>query len=286
MFKAGYISLVGKPNVGKSTLMNTLLKEKVSSVTPKPQTTRHQILGILNLPDVQAIFIDTPGLMARQKDKLDERMVGKARSAIMDSDISLLMVEPYEKEIISDFFKRENTILAINKIDKISKPDLLPLIEYYNNLDLFLKIIPISAKKGINCDSLLFEIISLLPLHPPFYDTDILSTHPERFFVEEIIKEKIFLCYGDEIPYDTAVVVEEFKEREDGKDYIRAIIYVNRTSQKGILIGKKGEALKRIGERARKEIEAFHNKPVYLELIVKEKRDWRKKDKILNEFGY
>ncbi|MEW6482810.1 MAG: GTPase Era [bacterium] len=285
MFKAGYISLVGKPNVGKSSLMNTLLKEKVSSVSPKPQTTRHQILGILNLPNVQAIFVDTPGLMIKQKDKLDERMIKKARSALRDSDLSLLIVEPFEREIIPNFIKK-NTILAINKIDLVDKLKLLPLIEYYNGLNLFLKIIPISAKKGINCPELLSEIISLLPFHPPFYDTEILSIHPERFFAEEVIREKVFLFYGDEIPYDTTVVVEEFKEEEQRKDYIRAIIYVNRESQKAILIGKKGKALKRIGEKARREIEAFHNKPVYLELVVKEKKDWRKKDKILNELGY
>ncbi|MEW6007672.1 MAG: GTPase Era [bacterium] len=285
MFKAGYISLVGKPNVGKSSLMNTLLKEKVSSVSPKPQTTRHQILGILNLPNVQAIFVDTPGLMIKQKDKLDERMIKKARSALMDSDLSLLIVEPFEREIIPNFIKK-NTILAINKIDLVDKLKLLPLIEYYNGLNLFLKIIPICAKKGINCPELLNEIISLLPFHPPFYDTEILSIHPERFFAEEVIREKVFLFYGDEIPYDTAVVVEEFKEAKQEKDYIRAIIYVNRESQKAILIGKKGKALKRVGEKARREIEAFHNKPVYLELVVKEKKDWRKKDKILNELGY
>ncbi len=277
--------MVGKPNVGKSTLMNTILEEKISSVSRKPQTTRHQIIGILNLDDVQAIFVDTPGLI-KPKDRLDKRMARATRHSIYDADICLLMVEPYEREIIPDFIKSKNIILAINKIDLVNKPNLLPLIDYYHGLNLFSKIIPISSKKGINCDCLLDEIISLLPVHPPFYETDILSTNPERFFVAEIIREKIFLLTSDEIPYDTAVVVEEFKERDGGKDYIRAIIYVNRKSQKGILIGKSACALKRIGERARKDIERFHEKPVYLELIVKDKKDWRKKDKALNELGY
>lgn len=285
MFKAGYIALVGRPNVGKSTLINTLLKEKLSAVSRKPQTTRHQVIGILNLENVQAIFVDTPGLTL-PKDRLDKRMAKATRDGIYSSDVCLFLVEPFEREIIPDFIKKQNTILAINKIDLIDKPSLLPLIEYYNTLSLFSKIIPISCKKGVNLEALVNESISLLPFHPPFYDRDILSIHPERFFATEIIREKIFLFYGDEIPYETAVVVEEFKEREEGKDYIRAIIYTNKKSQKGILIGKKGSALKRIGETARKDIEKFYEKEVYLELIVQDKENWRKKDRLLNEFGY
>jgi len=284
-FKAGYVSLIGRPNVGKSTLLNTLLKEKISITSPKPQTTRHQILGILNLENVQIIFLDMPGLI-KPKDKLTERMIKRAHHAIYSSDISIFIVEPFEREIIPDFPRKENIILAINKIDLVDKGRLLPLIEYYNSLNVFSKIIPISSKNGTNCPELIKEVILLLPFHPPFYDTSLLSIHPERFFAGEVIREKIFLFYGNEIPYDTAVVIEEFKERERGKDYIRAIIYVNKKSQKGILIGKNARSLKRIGELARRDIEKFHEKPVYLELIVKEKRDWKKKEEVLNEFGY
>lgn len=280
MFKAGYIALVGRPNVGKSTLINTLLKEKLSAVSRKPQTTRQQVIGILNLNNVQAIFVDTPGLIL-PKTKLDKRMLKAARDGIYSSDVCILLVEPFEREIIPDFFKKQRIVLAINKIDLIDKRILLPLIEYYNSLSLFSKIIPISCKKRIALDELLNESISLLPFHPPFYERDILSIHPERFFVSEIIREKIFWFYGDEIPYETAVAVEEFKERESQKDYIRAIIWTNKKSQRAILIGKGGSALKRVGELARKDIEKFHQKPVYLELIVKDKQGWIKKEELL-----
>lgn len=285
MERSGYIALIGKPNVGKSTLINALLKEKLSAVSRKQKTTRHQIMGILNLENVQAIFVDTPGLII-PKDKLDKRITKATMNTIYSSDICVLLVEPFEREIIPDFLKKQHIILAINKIDLVDKPTLLPLIEYYNGLSLFSTIVPISSKKGINLGPLLNEIIGLLPFHPPFYEKDIISIHHERFFVCEIIREKIFLFYKDEIPYQTEVLVEEFKETERGKDYIKAIIYTDKKSQKGILIGKDGCQLKRIGRLARMEIEKFHQKAVYLELIVQDKRHWRKNDKILNALGY
>ncbi|HAW50474.1 TPA: GTPase Era [bacterium] len=286
-FKAGHVSIIGKPNVGKSTLMNTILNEKLSPVCPKPQTTRHNILGILNVDNAQVIFIDTPGMMKKPKDNLDKRMLNRAKTSISDGDVCLYMIEPFEKEEIPDILKNQKLkILAINKVDLVNKLTLLPLIEHYNNLSLFNEIIPISAKKGDGCDVLVENIISLLPHHPPFYEKDILSIHPEKFFAQEIIREKVFSTYGEEIPYFTCVSIEEFAEREKGKDYIRAIVYVDRPSQKAIIIGKGGKALKKVGEESRKEIEAFYGKSIYLELVVKEKEGWRKKEGFLKEIGY
>jgi GTP-binding protein Era len=283
--RAGYIAIVGKPNVGKSTLMNRFIGEKLSAVTPKPQTTRHKIMGILNTDDAQAIFLDTPGIL-QPKDRLHKRMMKKAESAISDSDLVLWMVEPFSAEEMPDLLKDKSLILAINKIDKVRKESLLSLMEIYNKVYGLEQIVPISAKDGAGCDLLLSEILKMLPEHSPYFDEDIVSTETERFFAEEILREKIFLFYGEEIPYSATVQIEEFVEREKGKDYIKAVIYVERDSQKAIMIGGSGKSLKKIGVLARKDIEDALGRSIYLELYVKTKKDWRKKDRALNELGY
>ena len=291
-FKAGYVALIGRPNVGKSTLMNAFLGQKLSIVTPKPQTTRHRVLGILSGEDYQMIFLDTPGLLIPRY-KLQETMVKAARSAIEEADVLLFMIEPEDKispanrSILSDLIQtKKPTILTINKIDLIEKDKLLPIIEDYSRNFNLTSIIPISALKADGLDKLRQLLIDNLPVGFPFYPPDTITDQPERFFVAEIIREKIFQKYGEEIPYSTTVTVEEFKERDQGKDYIRAVIYVERNSQKGIIIGKQGAALKRVGQVAREEIELFLGRPVYLELFVKVKEKWRQKEAILREFGY
>ena len=291
-FKAGYVALIGRPNVGKSTLMNSLLGQKLSIVTPKPQTTRHRVLGILSDTEYQMIFLDTPGLLIPRY-KLQETMVKAAKSAIEEADILLFMIEPEDKispanrSILSDLIQtKKPLIISINKIDLIEKDKLLPIIENYLKSFSLTSIIPISALKADGLDKLKQLLIDNLPVGFPFYPPDTITDQPERFFVAEIIREKIFQKYGEEIPYSTTVTVEEFKERDLGKDYIRAVIYVERNSQKGIIIGKQGAALKRVGQFAREEIELFLGRSVYLELFVKVKEKWRKKEGILRELGY
>ncbi|MCH8980668.1 GTPase Era [candidate division KSB1 bacterium] len=290
--KVGYVAIVGQPNVGKSTLLNNLLDFKVAAVTRKPQTTRHQIRGILNGEDHQIIFFDTPGLL-EPKYKLQEAMRQAAFRSLKDADLVLFMVaaakEPDEFDTkllnqIHDF--NSSIILLLNKMDIISKNQVLPVMEYYSQLGTLKSIMPISALKKDGLDSLKEEILSALPTGQPFYDDDQIMDHPERFIVSELIREKIFQRYGEEIPYATTVQIDEFKERNDGKDFIRAIIYVEKASQKGILIGKKGAALKDVGRIARQEIEHLLERKVFLELWVKVKEKWRQDEKMLKEFGY
>jgi GTP-binding protein Era len=300
MKKAGYVAIIGKPNVGKSTLMNQFLHQKLSIVTPKPQTTRHRILGILNDKRGQILFLDTPGIF-RPRIELHERMVQSAMRTLADADLLVVMVEPFSVELnerLLSTLKREKkpALLAINKVDTVSKASLLPIMDEYKEMHSFLEIIPISALKADGLDDLLQTIFESLPEGEPFYPEDILTENPERFFVQEIIREKIFMRYGEEIPYSTAVVIEEFREAlgnsveqsEDphserrSKDFIRAIIYVEKESQKPILIGKKGESLKIVGSWARESIEEFLGRPVYLEV----RKNWRKKEGDLKEFGY
>lgn len=293
-FKCGYVVIVGEPNVGKSTLMNTLLGQKISIVTNKPQTTRHKLLGILSSESYQIIFLDTPGLL-KPKYKLQRFMMDAAYSAINDADLVFMMVDAEAKvdkkndyDITFDLIKKINkpTFLVINKVDLINKLSLLPIIDFYSNKFPFVEIFPISALNGIGTDDLLKSVVENLPLHPPYYPTDSVSDASERFFVSEIIREKIFEKYKQEIPYSTTVEIIEFKERKVKKDFISADIYVERQSQKGILIGKKGEALKVIGESARADLEKFLGRSVFLDLHVKVREKWRDSEAWLNRLGY
>lgn len=290
-YQAGYVAIIGKPNAGKSTLLNQLLKQKLSIVTRKPQTTRKKVLGILSLDTAQIIFIDTPGLL-EPKYNLQEVMAKYIEYAIEDADVLLYILDAtgVQKALpeITKFLaaQQKPTILAINKIDLIEKESLLPLISRLNKKAQFAAIVPISALLNDGLDRLRDEIVKSLPLNPPYFPPDYLTDQQERFFVSEIIREKIYEFYSEEIPYSTHVQIEEFKEQPDRKDYIEAVVYVEKSSQKGIIIGREGKALKRIGKLAREEIEAFLGRRVYLELFVKVMEDWRRKDTKLKKLGY
>jgi len=295
-FRAGYVAIVGEPNVGKSTLLNALLGQKISIVTPKPQTTRHKILGILSGENYQIVFLDTPGII-KPRYRLQEVMVEAARSAIEDADVVLLMIDVTEVDT-STVEERYNhlilllrplqkpVLLLLNKIDLIRKSELLPMIDAFVKVYPFREIIPISALKADGVDDLREALMQFLPEGPPFYPPDIVSGQTERFFVSEIIREKIFQKFREEIPYSTAVQVVEFREREKGKDFISAEIYVERDSQKAILIGREGRALREVGFDARREIEKFLGREVYLELHVKVREKWRDSDAWLKRLGY
>lgn len=284
--KSGFVAIVGRPNVGKSTLLNKLLGTKLVAVSPKPQTTRHRVLGILSEKDYQIVFTDTPGIFQPSYD-LQRVMVKHALSVIKDNDLTLLMVEPFTVETDMVEKMERATILTINKIDLLKdRKQLLPTIDKYKEFKLIQEIVPISALHSDGLDRLLQAIISFLPDQEPYYPTNILSDKSENFFVSEMIREKIFLFYGQEVPYASTVVVEEFKEREESKFFIRATIYVERESERVIIIGRKGDAIKRLGIEARKEIEQFLNHPVYLELWVKVRKNWRRNLRDIREFGY
>jgi GTP-binding protein Era len=287
--KAGYVTIIGKPNVGKSTLLNCLLGTKISAVTSKPQTTRNRILGILTENENQACFIDTPGIIQPEYE-LQQNMVGQIKSAIADADVLILMIDPWFKNErlywqFTGLAENIPLIVAINKIDLVSKNTLLPLIDSFKSRNIN-NIVPISALNGEGIEHLKELIFASLPEAEFFYPEEDISDAPERFFVADLIREKIFETFKKEIPYACCVLIDDFKEREKGKDYIRAIIYVERDSQKAILIGKKGSALKKVGEEARRAIESFLGRTVYLELWVKVKEKWRKNKKFLKELGY
>lgn len=287
--KSGYVAIVGKPNVGKSTLLNRLLGIKLSIVGSKPQMTRNRILGILTQDDCQCYFLDTPGIIDPDNE-LQKLMVDKIKRVIKDADVIIWMVDPwFKQEGLSgkflEFSANKPIIGVINKIDLVPKPQLLPLIDALKN-SWAKEIIPISALKGKGIEELKKIIFDYLPEAPFLYPPEDISDNPERFFVAELIREKVFEFFKEEIPYATCVVIDDFKEREKGKDFISAIIYVEKKSQKGILIGKNGEALKNVGARARKEIEQFLGRGVYLELWVKVREKWRKDKKFLKEVGY
>ena len=290
-FKCGYVTIVGKPNVGKSTLMNSFFHQKLAIVSPKPQTTRHRILGILTDENHQIIFLDTPGLI-KPKYHLQEAMFQTAQKSIQDADLLLVMISALKvndrDEQIIDSLRdvSANKLLLINKIDSVKKMLLLPIIDRFRKKEMFQEIVPISALRKDGLDLLHSLILKYLPENPPFYPADMLSDEPERFFVAEIVREQIFRYYGDEIPYATAVHIETFKERPGDKDFISAVITVEQNSQKGILIGKKGEALKKVGSLARSKIEQFLERPVYLELEVRVRKKWRKKSIYVKELGY
>ncbi len=288
--KCGYVALVGRPNVGKSTLLNAVVGEKIAIVTEKPQTTRNRIIGIKNLPHAQIIFVDTPGIH-KPRHKLGEFMVKEAHQAMDMVDLIVFMVEPcnpLEIEFsIIEKLKNLNKpiILAINKIDTVSKQSLLPLIDLYKDLHSFMEIIPISALKNDGVERLVERIIFYLPESPKLYPEDMLTDQAERFMVCELIREKIMKYTYDEIPYSVAVEIEKWEET--GKLLnIGANIYVEREGQKIIIIGKKGERLKRIAQEARLDIERFLGTKVFLEVWVKVRKKWRQRDIILKSLGY
>ncbi|MEO0280231.1 MAG: GTPase Era [candidate division WOR-3 bacterium] len=291
-FKSGFVSIVGRPNVGKSTLLNALIGEFVSIITPKPQTTRVNILGIKTTPKYQICFYDTPGMLDKIKYELHKTMVEEVKKVIEDADVILLMVEPVpeigsiERKLI-DMIKSSGkpSILIINKIDTINKNELLPVIDIYSKENIFKEIIPISASQGDGIDIVERAIVDLLPYGEKFYEDEEISDKPERFFVAELIREKIFNLYGEEIPYSSAVEIEEWRE-EEKRVYIKAIIYVEKESQKGIIIGKGGEKIKKVGTLARKDIEKKLLKSVYLDIWVKVKEGWRSDLNFLKKIGY
>ena len=290
-FKAGYAAIIGLPNSGKSTLLNSLLDIKLSITSSKPQTTRRRILGILNTENEQVVFIDTPGLL-KPRYGLQEKMMQQVNSALEDADLLIVIVDASAKiHPVGIELARINpanlpVLLLLNKIDLIEKKEILKLIDIYKESFPFKAIIPISALKNDGLENVKKELFNLLPFNPPYYPPDSLTDHPERFFVAEIIREKIFEKFSQEIPYSTDVVVEEFKERDKGKDFIYAVIFVERNSQKGILIGKGGEALRKIGALARKEIENLLGRNVYLDLRVKVNENWRRDESKLKRLGY
>ena len=295
-FRAGFAAIIGRPNVGKSTLMNCLIGQKVSIVTNKPQTTRHKILGIHTAGQHQVVFLDTPGLI-RPKYLLQEAMMNAARSAIADADCVLFMADAVaavrgegegEDEPAFQVLRKvtKPLFLVINKVDLVEKHSLLPVLDRYYRTFTPKEIFPISALHRTGTDELLGAIVREMPEHPPFYPAEMLSEHSERFFVSEIIREKIFEKYKEEIPYSTTVDIIEFREREGRKDFIAAEIYVERETQKGILIGRQGAALKVIGEAARKDIEVFLGRKVFLELHVKVRENWRGSESWLKRLGY
>ena len=290
MHKAGFVNIVGNPNVGKSTLMNQLVGERISIATFKAQTTRHRIMGIVNTPEMQIVFSDTPGVL-KPNYKLQESMLAFSVSALSDADVLLYVTDVVEDpEKNADFLEKVRgmkipVLLLINKIDESDQKTLGDIVERWHALLPKAEILPISAKNKFGTDLLLRRIQELLPESPPYFDKEQLTDKPARFFVSEIIREKILLYYDKEIPYSVEVKVERFKETEK-KIHINAVIYVERESQKGIVIGHQGVALKKVSSEARRTLERFFDKEVYLETFVKVDKDWRSSKKELDSFGY
>ena len=290
MHKAGFVNIVGNPNVGKSTLMNQLVGEKLSIATFKAQTTRHRIMGIVNTEDTQIVFSDTPGVL-KPNYKMQEMMLQFSESALADADILLYVTDVIEDpEKNMDFLEKVSkmsipVILLINKIDESDQKTLGDLVMKWHGLLPNAEILPISAKNKFGVDILLKRVHELLPESPAFFDKDQLTDKPAKFFVSEIIREKILCYYDKEIPYSVEVVVERFKE-DDLQIHINAVIYVERSSQKGIIIGHQGMALKKVSTEARKSLERFFDKKIFLETFVKVDKDWRNSQKELKHFGY
>ena len=288
--KSGFVNIIGNPNVGKSTLMNAMVGERLSIITPKAQTNRHRIFGILNEPEYQIGFSDTPGVI-QPAYKMQEHMMKFVSDAFEDADVFLYLVEPGDRALKDEgFFQKLATttvpvLLIVNKIDTTTQEALEEEVSYWQTSLPNAEIIPISALEGANTDYLLSRLKELVPVSPPYFDKDALTDKTERFFVSEIIREQILLNYKKEIPYSVEVDVEEFKEEED-IIRMRCIIYVARDSQKGILIGHKGSRLKAVGIGARKQLEAFFAKKVHVETFVKVKKNWRDNDLQLKRFGY
>ena len=289
--KSGFVNIVGNPNVGKSTLMNRLVGERISIITSKAQTTRHRIMGIVNTDDMQIVYSDTPGVL-HPNYKLQESMLNFSESALGDADVLLYVTDVIEKiDKNEDFLQRVQKVkdypvlLLINKIDQTNQADLEKLVAQWKELLPDAEIIPISALSNFNVDYVKQRVAELMPESPPYFEKDALTDKPARFFVTEIIREKILLYYQKEIPYSVEVVVELFKE-DDEKIHIKALIIAERDSQKGIIIGHRGQALKKVGAMARKDIERFFEKKVFLEIFVKVEKDWRNRDNMLKAFGY
>ena len=290
--KSGFVAVIGRPNVGKSTLINTLIGQKIAIMSDKPQTTRNRILCILTKPDMQVVFLDTPGIH-KPRHKLGEYMVKAAEGTLKEVDVILFVVDATEKMGPGEYYILERlqatnkpVLLIVNKLDLIEKERALPIISHYTEKYPFAGVVPISAKENENLDALLEEVGKYLPEGPQYYPDDMVTDQPERLIVAELIREKILELTRDEVPHSVAVETEEMKTRENGDAYVRATIYVERESQKGIIIGAKGSMLKDIGALARKDIETLLGCRVYLELWVKVKKDWRDRDGVLRNFGF
>lgn len=292
-FKSGFVAIIGAPNVGKSTLLNQLLGQKIAITSEKPQTTRHRILGVAHLPGAQLIFLDTPGVH-RARGPLNERMVEVALKVLADVDLVLFMTDAafpdnVSDEIILDSLTKKNlpSILAINKVDRVNKEKLLPLIEQWHEAYPFRAIVPISALQGVQVNELVKEMVAALPEGPQYYPEDSVTDMPERFIAAEMIREKVFRLMSQEIPYGVAVTVESFKERpEKNLIDIQATIHVERESQKPMIIGKGGKMLKQIGEQAREDIERMVGCKVFLKLWVRLQKQWTRDEKAIRRFGY
>lgn len=290
MHKSGFVNIVGNPNVGKSTLMNLFVGERISIATFKAQTTRHRIMGILNDEDSQIVFSDTPGVL-KPNYKLQESMRNFSESALVDADVLIYVTDPVEKTDKNlDFLQKVGemevpVLVIINKIDLTDEKHLIELVDEWHQLLPKAEIIPVSALAKFNVEPVLKRIKELLPESPPFFDKDQLTDKPARFFVSEIIREKILLYYDKEIPYSVEVGIEQFKE-DNTHIHINAVIYVERDSQKGIIIGHQGKALKKVMTEARKSLEKFFGKSIFIETFVKVDKDWRDSEKELNLFGY
>ncbi len=294
--KSGYVAILGLPNAGKSTLLNSLLGQKIAITNKKPQTTRKKIVGILSEKDYQIILLDTPGLLTPSY-LLQEKMMQEITRSIRDADVVLLIIDVMkdshgkstfsQKYVIEDLNNKKGAmILLLNKIDLIPQKDTVQLIDYYNSLNKFESVIPISASQNFNITKLIHAIVEVLPEGPGFYPKDIVADESERFFVSEIIREKILELYREEIPYSVEVLIAEFKEREEGKDFISAEIVVEKDTQKAIIIGKGGTAIKKLGKIARDAIEEFLQQEVFLDLRVKVRKNWRSNENLLKQFGY
>ncbi|RDV84349.1 GTPase Era [Ammonifex thiophilus] len=291
-YRSGFVSVVGRPNVGKSTLINNLVGQKVAIVSDKPQTTRHRILGVLTLPEAQVVFVDTPGIH-KPRHRLGEYLVTLALGALKGVDLVLFLTEATSPPGSGDYFILEQlkkaevpVILVLNKIDLISKPRLLPLIDLWRQEYDFAAIVPVSALTGENLERLVQEIVRHLPPGPQYFPPEVTTSQPPEFVVAELIREKVLHLTHEEVPHGVAVVVEEMIPRREDLVYLRATIYVERESHKKIIIGAGGQMLRQIGQKAREEIEAFLGKKVYLDLWVKVKEKWRRDDVALRQLGY
>lgn len=297
-YRSGYVALIGEPNVGKSTLLNALLGQKLSIVTPKPQTTRHKIAGVLSGNGYQIIFLDTPGLI-KPKYTLQQVMMSFSAEAMEEADLIVFLTDASDSgavasaratPAISRLFgakKKRPVFVVINKIDLVRKPEILPLIRSFSEIFPFDEVIPVSALKEENLDDLKKTIVKYIPEGHAFYPEDYVSDRDERFFVSELIREEIFKVFKEEVPYSTTVEIEEFRESDsERKTYIRAVVYVERDSQKGIIIGRKGAALKQIGQNSRRQIEEMIGHEVFLELFVKVEKEWRDSKVKIRRLGY